>query len=295
MDTFLYIVVGVCGALAIALALYIFLTVRRNSYISAIYASSIRDCRFVYALLKMFFPNDVIRSPHLLKNPEGVSPKADTVAVLKGGILIITVLDQMGYYRTPVEGEWSVATESGTTKLPNALKVSKAYENAISEVLIKAGIPAQPIYSVALLSDDKARYDELYPDGILTGDKLIPFCKNLNKTPVMTGKNQKQIIQALSKHHKSCKTYNEKNFYNIPQTVPLDNDAKKHSSTDGMIDEGQVKDTPVNHDAVKIGGNGVKNENPTLDIPENVYISFGKSEKPKTPDEVKIPPSNDNT
>ena len=215
MDNPLYIVLALCCALALALALYLFFAIRKRSYVSAIYSSKVRDCRFAYALLKMYFPKNVIRSPYLLKNPAGISPKADVVAVLRGGILIITVLDKKGFYLTPSDKEWTLTAEEGIVRLPNAVKQSSQYENAIDDILIKAGIPSQPVIRVALLSNDKAKFDPLYPESILTGDMLIPFCKNLNKTPIMGAKTQKQIMEALNRHHKSCKSYNEKNLYNI--------------------------------------------------------------------------------
>lgn len=212
--TVLYVILGCCAVIALSLAIYIFLAVRKRAYLSAIYSSTVRDSRFAYALLKLFFPSCIIRSPYLLKNPPSISPKADVVAVLKGGILIITVLDKRGFYLTPADKDWSLNTEKGIERLPNALKVSLSYEHAIDEILLKAGLPSQPIISVALLSDDKSRFDELYPDGILTGSTLIPYCKDMNKTPVMNSKMQKQIVSALYRHHKNCKTYNEKNLYN---------------------------------------------------------------------------------
>lgn len=204
-----------CFVIAAAAVTYMFLLVRKRSYISSIYKSSVRDYRFAYALMKSYYKKSVMRGVYLLKNSDGVSPRADVVAVLKGGIVVITVVDKKGFFVTPADGPWTLTDNDGvTTEIPNSLKIGKRYVSEIENLLIKAGIPAEDIYNIVLLSDDRAKFDEIYSDNILTGDMLIPFCQKICRNPSINGKTRKSIMYAIAKRHKSCKSYAEKNIYN---------------------------------------------------------------------------------
>ena len=110
---------------------------------------------------------------------------------------------------------WTLTTENGNEKIPNTHKNAAHYLDAINEVLLKAGISSQVMANVVLLSDDNAKFDELYPEGILTGNMLVSYCKDMNKTHIMSNKERLQIIDAITKHSKICRAYIEKNMFTI--------------------------------------------------------------------------------
>ena len=204
-----------CGVVALITVIYMFISVRKRSYLSSIYNNSARDYRFAYALMRLYFKKAVMRCVYLLKTNDGISPRADVVAVLKGGIVVITVLDGKGFFSTPAEGSWYLTDDNNiTTEIPNSLKLGKRYVSELDSLLVRSGIPSQNIYNIVLLSDDKATFDELHSDNILTGDMLIPVCKKLCNAPIMNGRTQKSIISAIMRHHKNCKSYADRNIYN---------------------------------------------------------------------------------
>lgn len=210
MEAFIYVSLALCGVSMIALAVYIILAIRRRSYIAALYSSNVRDSRFAYSLLKIFFGKYVLRSLYLLKDQTEISPRADVIAVLRGGLVIITVLDKKGTYVTPPNESWTLTTEEGMQRIPNAHKSATHYLDAINEALLKAGISSQIMANVVLLSDDNAKFDELYPEGVLTGRTLVEYCKEMNKTHIMSTKERRQIVEALTKHSKLCRAYIDK-------------------------------------------------------------------------------------
>ena len=117
MDAFIYVSLALCGVSMIALAVYIILAIRRRSYIAALYSSNVRDSRFAYSLLKIFFGKYVLRSLYLLKDQTEISPRADVIAVHRGGLVIITVLDKKGTYVTPPNESWTLTTEEGMQRI----------------------------------------------------------------------------------------------------------------------------------------------------------------------------------
>ncbi len=204
-----------CALIAAATVTYMFFAIRKLSRLFAIYADSARDYRFAYSLMKLYYKKAVLRSVYLLKaGDNNIPPKADVVAVLKGGVVVITVVDKKGFFVTLPEESWTVTNNGVTEEIPNFAKIGKRYTAEIDDILMKAGIPSQNIYNIVLLSDDHASYDELYSDNVMTGDMLIPFCQNLCSAPIMNGRTQKNIIDAIMRRHKICKGYAEKNIYN---------------------------------------------------------------------------------
>lgn len=220
MDLFLKITLGVCLVMMIAIAIYLLVDIRRRFALRSIYSSDVRDYRFVCAMLKLYYKKWLIRSPYLSKNLGKVPPKADAVLILRGGIVIITVLDKPGFYSTPFDGEWSLINRESTERIDNTLKNSKEYLYALDSLLLKSGIECKNIYSVVLLSDDHAAFDPLYADGILTGDMLIPYCKKVSSIPTLSGKKRKEIKELILRNHKMCKSYLEKNVYDPIKSVP---------------------------------------------------------------------------
>ena len=215
MELYLKIILVACVLIIVAIVIYLLLDIRRRFALKSIYDSDVRDYRFVCAMLKLYFKNALIRNPYLRKNLGRVPPRADAVLVLRGGIVIITVIDKPGFYSTPLDDNWSVTVGERTERIDNALNLSKEYEDAIETLLMKSGIECSLVYNVVVLSDDHAEFDPLYPDGILTGDMLIPYCRHIANTHGLSAKKRREIKEIIIKNHKICKEYLEKNVYNM--------------------------------------------------------------------------------
>jgi len=209
----LLIILASCLVVLAALAVYLLFAMRKRSQLRGIYMSDVRDFRFASALLKLYFKDRVIRAPYLRKNLGKAPLKADVILVLRGGIVVITVLDKPGYYSTPPAKSWSVTTESGTETIPSALKTGAELVSALSTLLMKAGIECPYIYNVVLLSDDNARVDTMYSDGVFTGKDIIPFCRKIAKARRIRRSVQKEITEVIMRNHRLTKVYVVKNVY----------------------------------------------------------------------------------
>ena len=214
MELYLKIILIACALAVVAIVIYILVDIHRRFTLKSIYDSDVRDYRFVCAILKLYFKKALIRNPYLRKNLGRVPPRADAVLVLKGGIVIITVIDKPGFYITPIDEDWSVTVGERTERIDNALHMSKEYEDAIETLLMKSGIECSLVYNVVVLSDDHAEFDPLYPDGILTGNMLVPYCRRIANTRGLSAKQRREIKELIVKNHKICKEYLEKNVYN---------------------------------------------------------------------------------
>ena len=213
MELFLKITLGVCMAMMVGIAVYLLVDIRRRLALRSVYSSDIRDYRFACALLKIYYKRALIRSPYLSKILGKVSPRADALLVLRGGIVVITVLDKPGFYSTPYDNDWTLINKDKSERIENTLKNSKEYLYALDSLLLKSGIECKNIYSIVLLSDDHAAFDPLYADGVLTGDMLIPYCKKVSSMPSLSMKKRREIKEIILRNHKMCKSYIEKNVY----------------------------------------------------------------------------------
>jgi|GEM_PF-2102102 len=248
VQTLLLVLIG-CIAVLIIILIYLFLSFRKRNALAAIYASDTRDYRFACSLLKLYFKDRLIRSPYLRKNLGNAPLRADALLVLRGGIVIITVIDAPGFYSTPAEGDWRLTVDDQTKRIPNSLMLGQEQVGAVYSMLIRSGIECHDIYNIVLLSDDHAQIDQLYTDGVFTGDLLIPYCKKLNSKRVLKGSVQKEIKSIIVRNHKLCKSYIEKNVFENSRAsepaAPVESGARAGEEITTAASEQTARETTV--------------------------------------------------
>lgn len=203
MDKILYIVVGVAIPVALALCAVLALGLRRSMATAKLYSGRGRDLRFVCALLRYHLPGGkwrILRSPCLLSEHRGVSPRADLLIIGGGGVLILTVDDRAGHFSTPSTGDWTHWQDGEMEKIPNRFAEGRQYTSVVNGILVRAGISC-PVINLIVLSDDYAAADDLYAENVLTCNQLVPYVQRFCKRGMLSKKNQKRLREILAAHH----------------------------------------------------------------------------------------------
>lgn len=193
-----------CFAGIVLLAVYLVATLLKRHSLHQLYEGDARDFRFVCELLRLYTDkNKLIKNPCLLRSYEGVSPRADAIVVGGGGILILTVVDDPGQYKTPVNGNWSIWQDGEMKQIPNGFLPGRQYTSVLSSILVKNGLSC-PIVNTVVLTDDYAEIDSLHEENTLTCDRLVPCVREFDRRRVLSKKSQEKLIKAIRAHHELC-------------------------------------------------------------------------------------------
>ncbi len=204
MRELLIVLVALCFAGILALAIYLVMSLMKRHALRQLYADSARDFRFVCELLRLYTKKDsVIKNPCLLRSYGAVPSRADAIVVGGGGLLILTVIDEPGQYSTPANGNWSIWQGWDRKQIPNAFLPGKQYTSVLTSVLMKNGLSC-PIVNVVVLTDDNAEVDSLYDENVLTGDRLVPYVKAFCRGRALGRGAQEKLKKAIRAHHEQC-------------------------------------------------------------------------------------------
>lgn len=204
MRELLIVLVVLCFAGILALAIYLVMSLMKRHALRQLYADGARDFRFVCELLRLYTKKDsVIKNPCLLRSYGDIPSRADALVVGGGGLLILTVIDEPGQYSTPANGNWSIWQGLDRKQIPNAFLPGKQYTSVLTSVLMKNGLSC-PIVNVVVLTDDHAEVDSLYDENVLTGDRLVPYVKAFCRGRALGRGGQEKLKKAIREHHEQC-------------------------------------------------------------------------------------------
>lgn len=200
----LLVTIVLCFVGVLALSAYLFAALMKRHALGQLYATGIRDFRFVAALLRLFGnKKGVIKNPCLLRSYSDIPPRADLVIVGGGGVLIVTVVEGAGQYTTPANEDWTVWLDGEMKKIPCGFRAGKRYASVVSKILMKNGISC-PIQNVVVLTDDYAKIDTLHSENVMTANDLIPFVQAFDRRRALSSGQQQLLKSAIKQHHELC-------------------------------------------------------------------------------------------
>lgn len=200
----LLVTIALCFVGLIALTVYLIVTLMKHHTLRQLYATGIRDFRFVAALLRLFGKKKkVIKNPCLLRSYGDLPPRADLVIVGGGGVLIVTAVEGAGQYTTPPNEDWTVWQDGEMKQIPCAFRAGKRYASVISKILMKNGLSC-PIHNIVVLTDDHAKIDTLHSENVMTANDLIPFVQAFDRRHALSSSQQQLLRSAVKQHHELC-------------------------------------------------------------------------------------------
>lgn len=193
------VILTVLALAAIAVLFYLIPEIAKYTKVNELNARGIRDKRFAAALLSVYFKDNVIEAPYLLRSDKDCLPSADVVIVCEGGIIILTVEDRPGYFETPKTGEWVWRHEDNVRRIPNPFDRGMYYVGACSNIAKRNGISC-PIYNLVLLSNDEVEYSGNSGEGVLTSDVLISCVKKIKGRRKMSTSEAQMLVRLIKQN-----------------------------------------------------------------------------------------------
>lgn len=184
---------------AIAVLFYLIPEIAKYTKVNELNSRDIRDKRFAAALLSVYFKDNVIEAPYLLRSDKDCPPSADVVVVCEGGIIVLTVEDRPGYFETPKTGDWVWRTEDSVQRIPNPFDRGMYYVGACSNIAKRNGISC-PIYNLVLLSNDEVEYSGNSGEGVLTNDILISCIKKIKDKHKMSTSEAQMLVRLIKQN-----------------------------------------------------------------------------------------------
>ncbi len=200
----------VCTVLAalalVALGVLVYLVPELVKYykVTKLNKSRVRDKRFAADLLSLYFKNNVIKNPYMLRSDKDCRPDADLMVVCEGGIVVISVDDRPGFYETPKKGIWTLSSYGEVTRINNLFERGMYYVNACANIARRNGISC-PIFNLVLLSDDEADYDKASGDGVVTNDILVACIRSIKKKEKITSDDVSRLISLINQNDLYCR------------------------------------------------------------------------------------------
>lgn len=198
------IVLVMLALLAVAVLFYLIPEIMRYSKVSELNSRSIRDRRFAFELLSVYFKKNVIENPYLLRTDKDCRPDADLVVVCEGGIIVLTVEYREGYFETPKNGDWTYRFENEVQRIPNPFERGMYYANACSNIAKRNGISC-PVFNLVLLSNDEVEYNDASGDGVLTNDMLVPCVRSIKSRQKISASETVRLTELIKQNDRSCR------------------------------------------------------------------------------------------
>ena len=189
---------------ALAILVYLIPEIIKYCKVNKLNKSRIRDKRFASELLSLYFKNNVIKNPYLLRSDKDARPDADLVVVCEGGIVVISVEDRPGFYETPKKGIWTLSNYGEVKRIPNLFERGMFYVSACANIARRNGISC-PIFNLVLLSDDTADYDKGTGDGVITNDILVACIRSIKRKAKITTEEVAKLVELLQQNDTYCR------------------------------------------------------------------------------------------
>ena len=189
---------------AIAILFYLIPEIIKYCKVSKLNKSRIRDKRFASELLSLYYKNNVVKNPYLLRSDKDCRPDADLVVVCEGGIVVISVEDRPGFYETPKKGIWTLSNYGEVKRIPNLFERGMYYVSACANIARRNGISC-PIFNLVLLSDYSADYDKATGDGVITNDILVACIKSIKRKAKISAEEVAKLVELLKQNDTYCR------------------------------------------------------------------------------------------
>ncbi|MBE6606957.1 MAG: NERD domain-containing protein [Ruminococcaceae bacterium] len=189
---------------AVGILFYLIPEIIKYCKVEKLNKSRIRDKRFASELISLYFKNNIVKNPYLLRSDKDSRPDADLVVVCEGGIVVISVDDRPGFYETPKKGIWTLSNYGEVKRIPNLFERGMYYVSACANIARRNGISC-PIFNLVLLSHDNADYDKATGDGVITSDILIACIKSIKRKEKITPEEVAKLIELFKQNDIYCR------------------------------------------------------------------------------------------
>lgn len=184
------------GAALILLAV-VLISAKRMLKIQKINAMPRHGIDFVYSLLKVKHPEKYLFKRLLLidensmfnvgKTGSLIKRECDVAYVGRGGILLLTVIPDLGCYDNPKTGNWKhsmvVKGQTVTQTIVNPFDATNPHLSAIDTLLEAEGITEKPITRAVIFTGKNVLYTTVYKE-ILSPGTLFDFVKHFDAQDV---------------------------------------------------------------------------------------------------------------
>ncbi|MBQ5601726.1 MAG: NERD domain-containing protein [Clostridia bacterium] len=201
---FVCVTLVILALVAVAILFYLIPEIIKYCKVEKLNKSKVRDKRFASELISLYFKNNVVKNPYLLRSDKDTRPDADLVVVCEGGIIVISVEDRAGFYETPKKGIWTLTDCGEVKRIPNMFERGMYYVAACANMAKRNGISC-PIFNLVLLSHEDADYNKATGDGIITSDILIACIKSIKRRAKISAEEVDKLVALLHQNDSYCR------------------------------------------------------------------------------------------
>lgn len=172
-----------------------------------------RGSAYVCNMLCQQFPSaNIYRNVRLLKREateNGLKSNCDIVYISRGGVLLLTVVGEVGMYDNPKIGPWrhrymNTAKEVITLQKPNPFDSMAFFASVTEKLLISENVLNPSVSKAVVFSADLVDFTTDYTE-CLTMETLFDYIRAFNKRSHFNRKEEHRACEAIS----ACSEYLE--------------------------------------------------------------------------------------
>ena len=172
-----------------------------------------RSAKHICDLLCERFPaSTVYRDVYLLKDDateEGLNNVCDVVYISRGGVLLLTVLPDLGVYDNPKIGPWryryvNTKKETVTIQMANPFENMAFFSSVVEKLLVNENVLNASVSRGVVFSADLVDYTRDYPECLTIGT-LFEYIEAFDRRAHFNKKEYRQVCEAIA----ACSEYLE--------------------------------------------------------------------------------------
>lgn len=172
-----------------------------------------RDAQHVCDLLCERFPRSTVMGQvYFLKDEaleSGLSTTCDVVYVSRGGVLLLTVLPDVGVYDNPKIGPWryryvNTKKETVTLQMQNPFEVMAFFSSVVEKLLVSENVLNASVTRAVVFTADPVDYTKDYPECLTVGT-LFDFLTAFDRRDHFTAREYRRACDVIA----ACSSYLE--------------------------------------------------------------------------------------
>ena len=172
-----------------------------------------RSSAHVCDLLCERFPKaTVFRQVYLLKDEaadSGLNTTCDVVYISRGGVLLITVLPDVGVYDNPKVGPWryryiNTKRETVTLQMQNPFESMAFFSSVVEKLLVSENVLNASVSRAVVFTADTVDYTRDYPECLTVGT-LFDYIDSFDRRDHFNKKEYRRVCEAIA----ACSDYLE--------------------------------------------------------------------------------------
>ncbi|MBQ9467938.1 MAG: hypothetical protein IJU52_02915 [Clostridia bacterium] len=172
-----------------------------------------RSAEHICDLLSERFPRSTVNAQvYLLKDEaleNGLGTTCDVVYISRGGVLLLTVLPDIGVYDNPKIGPWryryiNTKKETVTLQMQNPFEIMAFYSSVVEKLLVSENVLNASVTRAVVFTADPVDFTKDYPECLTVGT-LFDYIEAFDRRDHFTPKEYSKACEVIA----ACSAYLE--------------------------------------------------------------------------------------